>query len=330
MPANLTPQYIEAEEQYRQAKTLEDKLAALKKMLQEIPKHKGTEKLQAELKRKISEQKKAMAGQKAKKKTGVSHSVDSQGYPQVAVIGPPNSGRSLLLSGLTTTELKVADYPYTTRIPQPVMFQYENIKIQLIDTPPISALHTEPWIPGIVRSADVALLVADLGNDNMLEDLEAIEDILGRQRVLLSADGNQPRLEKPAAVKPTLLVANKQDLDETGTVLELLCECYGERFEPFPVSASTGAGLDELKHKIFQLLAIIRVYPKPPGKKADMSSPIILPQGSIVTEFANKIHHDFARDFKSAKIWNAADYIDGQRIPADYRLQDGNIVELEG
>ena len=329
MPANLTPQYIEAEEQYRQAKTPEDRLVALKKMLQEIPKHKGTEKLQAELKRKISEQKKAVAGQKAKKKKGISYSVDSQGYPQVAVVGAPNSGRSQLLSQLTATELKVADYPYTTRIPHPVMLQYENIKIQLVDTPPISALHTEPWMPGIVRAADAVLLVADLGNDNVLEELEAVEEILGQQRVLLGGDSDQTPPPRPGMLKRTLLVANKQDLDPSATVLELLRECYSDRLEPLAISAKTGAGLDALKQRIFLLLAIIRVYPKPPGKKADLTSPIILSQGSNVIDFANKIHHDLAQNFKSARIWNSSDYIDGQRIPGDYRLQDGNIVELE-
>ncbi|NUM36639.1 MAG: 50S ribosome-binding GTPase [Candidatus Brocadiae bacterium] len=332
MPANLTPQYLEAEQRYRSAKTPQEKLEALELMLREIPKHKGTDKLQAELKRKISDQRKS-SSEKSSKKT-VSYSVDSHGNQQVVVIGPPNSGKSKLVSQLTGTEMKVADYPFTTRMPQPAMMKYEDIVIQIVDTPAISEEHCDPWMGSIVRSANAILLVADLTDDSIVKNLGFIFEFLEKQKIYLIEVNQEINLAEDKRTdmdtfQNTLLVGNKKDVDVSEIVLELLQDEYKTAWHTFPVSSSTGENLEALKHKIFETLDIIRIIPKPPGKKPDFSSPIILRKGSSVWDLADSIHHDLAQNLKSAKIWNCKDYLDGQRIPIDYILSDRHIVELE-
>lgn len=329
MPANLTPQYIEAEEKYKKAQTPEEKLVALQEMLRHLPKHKGTEKIQAELKRKIGEQKKLDSSAKKNKKKGVSYHVDNNGNPQVVLVGPPNSGKSKLICTLTGADLKVADYPYTTILPQPAMMQYENIQIQLVDTPPVSNIRMDPWLPGIVRCGDAVLFVVDLTSNDILEEMPAVLEGLASQRVYLYEDDAR-EYQAGDTIQKTLLVTNKIDIPGSLDVLELLQDEYKTRFPFFPVSALTGEGLEALRLKIFEMLEIIRVYPKPPGlKKPNMDAPIILPKGSTVWDLADSIHHEISEKLKSARIWNSKEYASGQRVPRDYEIHDGEIIELE-
>jgi small GTP-binding protein len=327
MPANLTPQYLKAEEFYKQAQTPEDKLMALEEMFRIIPKHKGTERMQGEIKHKISQLKKEQSAPKKGSKRQSGYTVDSNGYPQVVVVGPPNSGKSKLISELSGADLKVADYPFTTRMPQPAMMPYENIQIQLVDTPAIAPNFMDSWMPGIVRSADMIILLVDLASDDALDTVDVIYDSLKTQRVYLNTKDGEETIGD--AVKPTLLVGNKKDVPQAKDVYEMVCESYQKRFPCLTVSAVSKEGLSDLKQNIFKTLDIIRIYPKPPGRKAEPNSPIVLPHGCTVVELADHIHHDLAKTLKSARVWGAQGYIDGQRVPMDFMLEDGNIVELE-
>ena len=135
-----------------------------------LPKHKGTEKLQSDLKQKISRARDELEGAKAGgKKGGISYRVPSEGAGQVVLVGPPNSGKSVLLAALTNAKPEVAAYPFTTRAPQPGIATWEDVRFQLVDLPPASPEFFEPWMPGIVRSADAALLVVDLADDDLID-----------------------------------------------------------------------------------------------------------------------------------------------------------------
>src|SRR5437016_1612597 len=138
MPANLTPQYMEAEKRFKQALSTEEKVAALEEMMSTIPKHKGTEKLQAELKKKMSALRKESEQQKKSGGRRETFNIEREGARRLALVGAPNSGKSQLLRSLTNAIPEVADYPFTTRIPIPGMLVFENVHMQVVDLPPIS------------------------------------------------------------------------------------------------------------------------------------------------------------------------------------------------
>src|SRR5215468_10236988 len=183
MPANLTPQYMSAEQRFKQASTHAEKIACLEEMLRVIPKHKGTDKLQADLKRRLSKLRQE-AQKAAATHRGFSVSVEAEGAGQIVMVGPPNVGKSALLGALTKATPEVADYPFTTRRPMPGMMSLENVQIQLVDMPPISQEHMEPWMSQITRNADAMLLVVDLGDPAVLDAVELISDVLQEWKIL--------------------------------------------------------------------------------------------------------------------------------------------------
>ncbi len=325
MPANLTPQYLEAERRFRTAKTVEEKLAALEEMLAVIPKHKGTEHLRGDLKRRLAKLK-SEAELASRRRVGFSFAVDREGAGQVVLAGPTNAGKSALVRSLTNAQTEVGEYPFTTRRPIAGMMPFVNIQIQLVDLPAISQTYMEPWVPSLVRPADLVLLVADLMNPAVLDELEEVLTIL--DQVKLQVGGNAAA-EPPAGWvrKPALLVGNKADGVEAETALELIRAGYGDRFPIYAVSATTAMGLEALRRAIYDGLAIVRVYCKAPGKEPYMNSPVVLPRGSTVVEMAGSIHKDFARQLQYARVWGSSKF-DGQRVQRDYVVQEGDIFEL--
>ncbi len=326
MPANLTPDYLAAEKRYRQAKTDDEKLACLEEMLSAIPKHKGTDKMQADLRRRISQMKKRASESQTRRRKGFSHKIPKEGAGQVVLLGAPNVGKSQLLAAMTNARPDVAPYPFTTRAPIPGMMSFENCQIQLVDIPPVSDEHTEHWIPEIVRAADGVLLVIDLGSPDVLQQVEYPIARLERTKIKLVA---APEESCPPNVtqKKTLLIANKADMEKAQEIFSTLKDLYGEQLPLLAVSAKSGAGLDELRHAVFDLLEIVRIYSKSPGKQADMNTPFTVPRGSTVLNFAEAVHKDFAAELRFARIWGSAKF-DGQQVTKDYVLADGDIVEL--
>jgi ribosome-interacting GTPase 1 len=326
MPANLTPQYLEAERRFREARSTEEKLAALDEMLAVIPKHKGTEHLRGDLKRRYAKLK-ADAEQARRRRGGFSVSVDREGAGQVVLVGPPNAGKSALVAALTKCPTDIGEYPFTTRKPIAGMMPFVNIQIQLVDLPAVSDTYMEPWVPSLVRPADLCLLVADLASGTILEDMEQVLAILERSKVTLVSPADS---EEPAvgwARKRAILVANKVDASEATEALEILRSVYDGRYPVCAVSAQTGQGLEVLRRTIYDGLNIVRVYCKPPGEDPSMKSPVVLPLGSTVVEMAENIHKDFAHQLKYARIWGSGKF-DGQRVQRDYVVQEGDIIEL--
>ncbi len=328
MPANLPPQYSKAEEEYRKATTPAARLEMLREMFRLLPKHKGTEKLQSDLKQKISRAKDEIeAGKSTGKKAGVSHRVPREGAGQVVIVGGPNVGKSALLTALTNAHPEVAPYPFTTRAPIPGIMSWEDVRIQLIDLPPITADFLEPWVPSLIRSADAALLVVDLADDDGIDAAEAALYRLKSVHTELVGDLPFDIEEETVQHVKTALVANKTDADGACDRLELVREWAQGRFPVLTSSASKGEGLDGLRRASYDLLGVMRIYTKIPGKPADRTKPFTIPFGSTVLDLAREIHRDLEHSLKFAKVWGTGVF-DGQTVKRDHELHDADVVEL--
>jgi ribosome-interacting GTPase 1 len=328
MAVNLTPQYLEAEVAYKKAQTAEERLECLRKMWTLVPKHKASEKLQAELKTKISELKDEVEREKKNpKKASVSYKVPRQGAGQYVIVGPPNAGKSQLLKRLTRATPEVAPYPFTTREPQVGMMDWEDVRVQLIDTPPITADYLEGYLTGMVRAADAAVLMVDLADDDAPFAAEAVQERLTQVKTHLMGEAPATIEDPSHQVVRTLLAANKSDAEGASDRLEIVREMFGPRFPIHVLSAETGAGLEELRTALYQFLRVIRVYTKKPGKPPDLASPFTVPAGSTLLTLAGEVHRDFLETLKSARIWGTGVF-DGQSVPRDHILHDKDVVEL--
>lgn len=333
MPANLTPQYLSAEQRFKEAVTTQEKIEALEEMMAVMPKHKGTEKLQADLRRRLAKLRTEAERKHGASKGAALYTVQREGAGQVVLVGAPNVGKSSLLARLTHATPEIADYPFTTRLPQPGMMPYENIQIQMVDMPPIDRNFYEPWMGGIVRHADIVLLVVDASSDELLDEVEGVLEILGGSRISL-AGKRSPETPDERIPVHAMLVANKCDAPGAADNLQILREFYGERYEILFASALSGEGLEALRQTLFERLDVVRVYTKVPGKKADLSgAPYVLKRGSTVLDAARAVHRDFVYSLKFAKVWSSEKSkhsvkYDGQMVERTHRLEDGDILEL--
>ena len=328
MPANLTPQYKEAEDRFRKAGTREEKIEALREMLAIIPKHKGTEKMQADLKRRLAKlEDEAPAKHGAAQRHDPGH-VRHEGAGQWVLLGPPNAGKSALLRALTHAHPEVAPYPFTTRAPLPGMMPFEDVQVQLVDTPAVTTQHTEPYMTNLVHNADGILLVLDVAGDGLEEALGVIQGLLERGRIWPRGRDLPPDAPPFLRICPVVVTGNKCDLDDAeGTLASLVREAAGADLPFFAISAERGAGLEELRRTLFGLLERIRIYAKEPGKKADMERPFVLPRGATVHDLAHSVHKEIAERLRYARIWGAARF-DGQQVDRDHVLSDRDVVEL--
>ncbi|UCH96233.1 MAG: 50S ribosome-binding GTPase [Candidatus Aminicenantes bacterium] len=331
MPANLSPEYFDAEKRLKTATTPEEKLSILEEMLSVIPKHKGTEKLQAQLKTRISKLKSS-----SQKKTATAkhtHKIRKSGAGQVVIIGPANAGKSMLVKALTDANPQVSDYPFTTVTAYPAMMKYENIQVQLVDTPPITPGYMEVWYPDLIKAADGVLILIDPSaiDPDPYDAFQCLLERLKEKKIqFVKAEQAPSSVFEPGSgwsYKKTLMIANKCDLPHAAENLEILKELLESDFEWIPISAHTGDGLENLRKRIFLMLGVIRIYSKIPGKKAEFDSPFTLKKGSTVMDMARAVHQDFAQKLKFARIWSKNKY-DGQRVNRDCILEDEDIIEL--
>ncbi|HWR82656.1 MAG TPA: GTPase [Candidatus Deferrimicrobium sp.] len=329
MPANLPPQYYELEREFRAEKDPREKLRLAQELLAIMPKHKGTDKLQADMKAKIAKLKKELTASSAAH--GVRHApthdhIEREGAGQIILIGPPNCGKSSLLAALTHAHPIVADYPYSTREPLTGMMTYETVHLQLIDTPPISPTLCENYLSGLIRNADIVVVVCDLSAPTMREDVRFVLQKLEEKRIILNPRIPQLPEDPRNCYKTTLICAHKADGEITDGSRSRLMSIF-PGFIIVETSLLDDTSLTAFKKAIFDSLGIMRVYTKPVGKEADFTDPIILPIGSTVEAAATTLHKDFAYKLKFARVWGRGKF-DGQRVQHHFQLCDGDIVEF--
>lgn len=329
MALNLTPDYIEADRKYRQATTHADKLAALEEMLRTIPKHKASERKQADLKTKLKELREAGQQQAAKKSAAVHdpYSLPPQGAGQALLLGAPNCGKSSIVGKLSNAPVKITDFPYGTALPTPGMARHEDVPIELVDLPPVTPETLLPALVNAVRHTHVVLLVADLSSPSVLEDLEALMAALAGHDVAFDPPDEEDETGCMQVGPHGLIVCTKCDLPGAMDTFAVLKELGPKYPDMLPVSAASGDGLIEMMRRIFGMLDVIRLYAKEPGKPADKEKPFILPTGSTVHELARLIHKDVAENLKFARVWGDSSH-SGQQVHSSHVLHDKDVVEL--
>ncbi|NIM47015.1 MAG: DUF933 domain-containing protein [Candidatus Aenigmarchaeota archaeon] len=266
MPANVTVEYVKAQEKYLNAKTREEKIAALEEMIREAPSHKGGENLRKQLKQrlaKLKQEKKAKVSRK-------SLMIPKEGDAQVCILGLTQSGKSTLLSKLTNARPKISGHPFTTAKPEIGTFDFEGVKIQLIEIPS----SFKPVFMSIVQSSDGVILIY-----RSEDELKQLKNILSNLRVKKSF-----------------------------------------------VEIKIDEKLEKIKNDIWSMLNLIRVYCKEPGKKPEKKA-LVLKKGSTVEDAAEKVHKDFVKYFKFARVWGSSKYA-GEKVGSDYKLKDKDVLEI--
>ncbi len=327
MPTNLPAEYYKVEERYKAAISPHERVSLLEELISTVPKHKGTDHLRADLRRRLSKMKSSALAQKKVSRHISAYQIPREGAGQIAVIGPTNVGKSSLVTALTNARPEVAEHPFTTWTPSPGMMDVDGAQIQLIDTPPLNKEYIEPAMLDLIRRADIVIVVLDLQGDPLGE--------LDYTLSLLKENGIGPIIFEERYVEelrfrliPFLIVVNKNDDSDTDEDFDILCELLEDDWQMIAISTSTGRNLEKLKNTVFDSLEIARIYSKPPGSDADLSAPFVIKKGTTVEELAGRIHKDFYNQLKSARIWGSGTF-EGQLVGRDHILEDGDIVELK-
>jgi ribosome-interacting GTPase 1 len=328
MPTNLPPDYYSVEKLYKAATDPAEKIELLEEMMTKIPKHKGTDHLRADLRRKLSKLKTAGQSKKGATRQSSAYNIGKEGAGQIVIVGAPNVGKSSLVAALTNADPEVSPAPYTTWGPTPGMMAIENTQVQLIDTPPLNPEHIEADMFNLVRKCDLVLVMVDLQADPV-QQFEDTMEILTQQRVVPESLAERfSTEERRYFIKPCLVLANKCDDEADDEVYEIFRELLEQDCSMLPVSVTTGRNIGIMKQTIFEKLEVLRVYSQAPGENAKLDLPFVLPIGSTVEDFAGKVHQDFAENLKSARIWGTSASFPGQTVSREHVLQDGDIIEL--
>jgi ribosome-interacting GTPase 1 len=326
MPTNLPPEYFRADLKFREAESVQAKIEALEEMMSTIPKHKGTDKLRAELRRKISRLKEDQQKKKGAGKHESEFHIEKEGAGRVILIGFENTGKSSIIAALTHATPKISEAPFTTWQPLPGMMEIEDVQIQLIDTPPLSKEHPQPELFDLIRSSDLILVIVDL-QATPFQHLEDSIKLLNQHKIIPKEWKEKTIDERRIEFIPALVIVNKDDNDKFDEDFEVFKELTETELPLVPISVINKRNFDSLKKRIFESLGIIRIYSKPPGKEPDMTKPFILRKGNNIEDLAGKIHHDFIYNLKTARVWGK-NVFDGQMVGRDHVLHDKDIVEL--
>lgn len=326
MPTNLPAEYFEAEERYRAAGSTAEKISTLQELLGTIPKHKGTDKLRGNLRKRLSKLKTISKTKKGSSQQDSAFHIGKEGAGQVMVIGPANTGKSALVATLTNADPQVSESPYSTWRPTPGMMLMENVQIQLVDTPPLNRDFVEPALLDLIRRSDFILLLVDLLADP-IQQLEDTIALLAEHRIAPRRLKERYAEQRRWTFIPLLVLVNKNDDENSDEDYEICCELMEDDWPCLPISVATGRNLERLGRLVFKRLEVIRIYSQAPGEQPNFNAPFILKKKSTVAEFAGMVHLDFLDNLKTARVWGSVAR-DGQMVSRDYVLHDGDVVEL--
>ena len=326
MPTNLPPEYYKVEKRFREAETSTEKIACLEEMISTVPHHKGTDHLRADLNKRLAKMRDAAKTQKGASRQESVFSVDREGAGRVILVGPPNVGKSALVAALTHATPQISEAPFTTWTPAPGMMMVDDVQIQLVDTPPLNRDHVEAELFNLLRTADLILLVVDLQANPEEQLADSLAILAEHQIAPCGTEAEDDGLPRKIFL-PLQVVVNKNDSEDFDEDFQIFSELSEKDWPMLALSATTGHNLESLPRTVYERLEIIRIYSKPPNKPPDMGNPFVLKRGETVEEFAGKVHQDFRKNLKTARIWGT-DVYDGQQVGRDHVLHDGDVVEM--
>ena len=344
MPINATLDYQKAERVYHEARTISEKIKALEDMLRKAPSHKGAENLRNEIKQKLSKLRDLQDKQKSQG-SRFQISVRKEGAAQVVILGVPNSGKSTLLTKLTNAKPEIAQYPFTTKLPEVGVMDHEGIKIQIVEIPAItegfSARDLGPTFLGIVRQAELILILA-----NKDSELEIIKNELANSNIIIDKERPKIKIKKSGTgglmfvgkIKGSIVTAKKILRDkgihnatiefQEKVTLKELEEVLSEGISYHKViMVNTKNKVDEIKKKIWKNLDLIIVFTKQPGKKKEYP-PVALKKGATIKDLTSKVHKDFLKKFKFARVWGDSVKFEGAQSGLNLVLCDMDVVEF--
>ncbi|MEM3731579.1 MAG: GTPase [Candidatus Bathyarchaeia archaeon] len=388
MPTNLPAEAKRKWAEVSAARNPREKLQLMEEFLGLVPKHKGTAKLCAQVKKQMAILRKEIEEKKRRKagRGGPKFFIEKEGAAQIALIGLTNVGRSSLLAAVTNAKVEVSSTPYTTREPVPGILNFEDVQFQIVEAPALmeGAADGRAWglqTLALARNADGLIIMVDLSTDPVaqlsliLNELEKarilvikpkgnveierkfmgaglriilvgklldctmgdVEELLKSYRITdavvkisgeVSLDDVENAVFENPIYKPTVVVANKMDLEGAETELRLLESYVNGKLPIIPVSCERKFGLEKLGENLFKALDIIRVYTKEPSQKEPSDKPFILKRGATVYELARNIHTDFSEKFSYAKVWSKRLVFSPQKVGSSFILEDGDVVEL--
>jgi len=194
---------------------------------------------------------------------------------------------------------------------------YEDIQIQLIDTPPLAPEVFEVWQLAMIEQADISVLIFDVMDSALLDQTEYVLEKFSSRGIEIGKDEEL-----------ILVLGNKIDLPGAEENFEAWGELFEDEFKPRRFSTRLEGDLQEIKKLLFKKLDIVRVYTKAPNAKQEKEPvPYVMKHGSTVIEAAAFIHRELADTFKYARIWSKELY-EGQMVERDHVLIDGDLIEI--
>ena len=235
MPINAPVEYYKAEEKYKTAKSRDEKIRYLEEMIRLLPKHKGSEHLLGQLRRrlaKLKSQKEVKRGAKPR------FAIKKEGIGQVCLIGMPNSGKSTLLKMLTGVDVEIADYPYTTTKPEVGMMKYEDVWIQIVEIPSTF----DPEFMSIAHNCDLVIRVIDIHQD-IDEQRKKIREILNEYKV-------KAKQIKVITKKPINIEKLRQEIWKNLGVIRVYTKARGKKPETKPIILKKGSTVEDMIKEI--------------------------------------------------------------------------------
>jgi small GTP-binding protein len=237
--------------------------------------------------------------------------VRREGQAQIALVGPPNVGKSSLLQALSDIQIRTGDYPFTTLRPVAAVAVIHGIPVQLVEIPGLIEGATKDRgggraLLGVLRGADAIVFCHDA-----TAPLQPLRQVLAEVRAA-------------GIDRPALLTATK--LDEAGTSALERLRATVPQLPVMGVSILDDASLDAFREAVWGLTGLVRVFTRRPG--SPQADPLAVRAGATVEDVAERLHGELAGSCRGARVWGPSGRFPGQRVGREHAVLEGDVIEV--